>query len=423
MSDDLLPDLIENNDEIPPDPKFNLRDLEDAIIYMISINPFYANLLMQTDLSIWDLKRNKKLRNGAGASVRITKTGRLDIRINPYFFDTLGYKDQALILMHELAHVILGHMTSNRFIDTRQKKVLNVARDLGIHEILTDVKKSERLGNISQTVEGVNKALKKMASEGRLLMQPDESVPQLKNNDTSENYFTTLMKYIPEGEDDEFFGEDDGHDFGEEDTDAAKAAVAQALQKAIANTKNNAGKVPMDAEITLSETMKNKVRWQSVMRRFLGTNIGIDKKTSVNRRNRRNDDITVPGNRKRGNPVIASIVDTSGSMTKEELAQIVAEFVKLEKEGYDIYVIEADTDVKRYYKFIGRKFTGFLGGGGTAYQPAITKAMSYRPDVIMYFGDMDSYDTPADPGVPFLWITTKKQEPPGKFGKVLDISG
>jgi predicted metal-dependent peptidase len=63
----------------------------------------------------------------------------------------------------------------------------------------------------------------------------------------------------------------------------------------------------------------------------------------------------------------------------------------------------------------------FKGRGGTAYQPAITKAVELKVDGIIYMGDADAADTPIDPKKPFLWALVRNSPPPAKFGKVIRI--
>lgn len=416
---------IVDNNPAPTDAHFDLKRLEDAVILMINTSEFYANLLLQTKIKIMDLKNKPKQQLKKTAAVTINKKGEIVIRVNPYFFDKFGPKEHALILMHELAHVILGHLAYR--VKTSKPTIMNIAQDVAIHEILTEIKSSPVLGETCASVESLNEQIDEAVTNGFIKLQSGEQLEKLKHNDTSEEYYRILDRYFPEPEkqdDGEGMDSLDDHDWDDIDEDVARAATAQALNRAISATRENGGTVPQDAILTLERMSKSRVRWQDIMRRYVGSNVNEDKRTSRNRRNRRHDDLNIPGVRKGKTPRAINIIDTSGSMSMTELDQVWAEFVKLEKLGFEVLVIEADCQItKKPYSFSKRSFVNFVGGGGTMYQPAIDEAMKYRPDIIVYFGDMDAADTPKDPKVPFLWLTTKNHKPPGNFGKAIDISG
>ena len=132
-----------------------------------------------------------------------------------------------------------------------------------------------------------------------------------------------------------------------------------------------------------------------------------------------------PGLTKKYKGKIAVCVDTSGSMSDEDLTRCYAEIHKISQTTpVEIVVIEADSNISRVYKFDAKKKPSFSGRGGTAYQPAIDKAVELKVDGIMYLGDMDAFDTPTDPKLPFMWVIVGASEnvkPPANFGKVMHI--
>jgi predicted metal-dependent peptidase len=87
--------------------------------------------------------------------------------------------------------------------------------------------------------------------------------------------------------------------------------------------------------------------------------------------------------------------------------------------GVKITVIEADCAVQNVYEFEAGKTPNFKGRGGTAYSPAIEKAVELKVDGILYCGDFDSADTPENPKKPFLWVGVRNSPPPATFGKVI----
>lgn len=381
-------------------------NIEDAIIKLLSDpkTEFYAHLLMQVKISSSD----KVPTAGVGVT-----SGQVNMYINPKFWESLNLSSQCHIITHEMAHIILGHLYDRGNQYNKDDRMLaNIAMDAAIHEILFELKSAKQLKDMVVTVERLRKELNN---------------PDIKNHETSEYYFNFLKQASDDLKEKikEALKTLDEHGFNdgetEIDSDLGKSLTSALLENAIRKTKEGAGTVPNQAEITLNNLCKSKVNWRAILRRFVGNNSDVDKRLTRSRRNRRNDDINIPGKRKKFNPHVVVCVDTSGSMCGDPLEQVAAELFQLQKLGYEIEVVEADCAVSKHYKFDKRKFKNFTGGGGTAYIPSIEFAKKLGPDVILYLGDMDSSDIPQDPGIPFCWIVVGTQKPPADFGKVVYV--
>jgi predicted metal-dependent peptidase len=381
-------------------------NMEDAIIKLISDpnTEFFAHILMQIRIQV-----STKVPT---AGVTVNKNGVL-MYVNPTFWAGHNLNDQCLLLIHEMAHVILGHLYDRGENYSKDDKMLaNIAMDAAIHEIVTGIKTSKGIGEMVVTVERLRKELKN---------------PDILSNETSEYYFNFLKQQSDKMQDKikELLKTLDEHDFMDDDnidTDFAKSITGSLIDNAMRKTKEGAGNVPQAAEITLNKLNTSKVNWRSILRRYIGSNSDIDKRTSRNRRNRRVNDINVPGTRKKFSPNIVLCVDTSGSMNGDPLEQVAAEMLAMTKMGYDIHVVEADCEVKRHYPFDKRKFTNFIGGGGTYYQSAIDFAVKLKPDVILFLGDGDSADIPTEPkGMPFCWIIIGEGSAPVTWGKHINV--
>ena len=55
------------------------------------------------------------------------------------------------------------------------------------------------------------------------------------------------------------------------------------------------------------------------------------------------------------------------------------------------------------------------------FQPAIDKAMEFKPDGIIYFIDGMPFDKPKKPNRPVLWVLPKGYKNEVKWGKNLEI--
>jgi predicted metal-dependent peptidase len=100
-----------------------------------------------------------------------------------------------------------------------------------------------------------------------------------------------------------------------------------------------------------------------------------------------------------------------------------SEIVDISKNVSEAHLIYADCVVQKVVKIDNKNKIPMerFGAGGTAYSPAITKALGLNCDAILYLGDFDCADKPEDPKKPFLWVGVGNQEPPATFGKVLRL--
>lgn len=100
-------------------------------------------------------------------------------------------------------------------------------------------------------------------------------------------------------------------------------------------------------------------------------------------------------------------IDTSLSMTKQELEEIARQLVVL-SERARVTIAECDVSVARVYPFAGR-IENVVGRGGTDLRPVFAPALLGAHDIdgVVYFTDGDG-PYPKDPApVPTLWVLTK----------------
>jgi predicted metal-dependent peptidase len=100
-------------------------------------------------------------------------------------------------------------------------------------------------------------------------------------------------------------------------------------------------------------------------------------------------------------------IDTSLSMTKQELEEIARQLVVL-SERVHVTIAECDVSVARVYPFAGR-IENVVGRGGTDLRPVFAHSLLGAHDVdgVVYFTDGDG-PFPKEPApVPTLWVLTK----------------
>jgi predicted metal-dependent peptidase len=111
-------------------------------------------------------------------------------------------------------------------------------------------------------------------------------------------------------------------------------------------------------------------------------------------------------------PTLLVAIDTSGSMSKEELSEI-ARHLRLVQAHARMIIVECDVSVRRVYPFAGQLACVF-GRGGTDLRPVFSPELlgEHRPDGVVYFTDGGGpYPVKVAP-VKTLWVLTSD----GPFG-------
>jgi len=120
----------------------------------------------------------------------------------------------------------------------------------------------------------------------------------------------------------------------------------------------------------------------------------------------------LPGWRRIGPGRIGFVLDTSGSISPEELALYTAGVLGiLEETGpEEVVLIQCDARVQHVaYLRAGETFDAIEvhGRGGTLFQPAFDwiADSDFDFNAIVYATDLDCSDEPQDPGLPVIWLT------------------
>ncbi len=109
---------------------------------------------------------------------------------------------------------------------------------------------------------------------------------------------------------------------------------------------------------------------------------------------------------------LAFAIDTSGSMSEEDISKCIREvrgcIGELTPSGS--LIIEADASVQRvielekYDEYVPQKAKG---GGGTDFVPAVKYAEDKNSAILIYFTDMEG-NFGKEPGIPVIWVTENK---------------
>ena len=206
------------------------------------------------------------------------------------------------------------------------------------------------------------------------------------------------------------------------------AALIRVTQKAVAAHR---GSVPAALKTACGTPEEPKIDWRTQLRDLACAVIGnaIDGSTdySYRRPARRQGQygwgsgIRLPG-RVGSPPRIAFIIDTSGSMSSQEIRTGIGEVAGvLGAAGGSALFISADCAVSDMGEVwsVDDAMKLLKGGGGTDFAPAIAEAVRQQVDAIVYFTDGWGSFGP-NPGIPVIWLSTTDATFP--WGTVIKMS-
>lgn len=363
---------------------------------------FYAYFAMKMNVMYSDRVLS------AGVSI----TDKINFYINPEFFNNLEHNQRVELIAHEIEHIVKLHPIRAKELGEEYSHethhVYNLATDAEINEPLKALTK-----DFGITIQRLNE-----------LAEKEKSSVRFDKNDASDVNYWKLKELKQDLKDsgalDKYTTDD--HSTWEEsngNAELAKEIIKETTKKAVENA-GGIGKVPGHLTTALNDLFTSEVNWRQQLRQFF-TNTKYYVYTHSRKRRNRRYGLLVSGRKKDEILSVAVCVDTSGSVSDEELSQFWAEIKAIHKLGTKIIVIEADAEVQNVYEFDDKKVPEFKGRGGTYYQAPITKAMELDVTGIIFFGDGDSADQPIDPGIPFLWALVRSSNPPANFGRVIRV--
>lgn len=332
---------------------------------------------------------------------------------NPLLLCKFTLKEILFIVCHEIDHVVLNHpaemLKSNPQRDPDMFQKFNLAADASVNDrILSEMENEERSflsapkGHISSEALRKMFKLKKLCGlesylyyfekiKGKQLPQNAQQPQRILgtgdcDGDDSEGDIVTIQNC----------GTPEDHEWDAgEDAEEASAAVRELVNAATAIMNDEVrGLIPgFYFEQVKALNAPPVISWQSILKKYVGT-ITSDKRKTRTRLNRRQPtrfDLSGEQDEKTLKIVIA--IDTSASVTSEDVARILNEVLAIiAKRKHLVTVIECDSQVQRVYQLktsndIKKNVTG---RGGTAFTPVIDYVNNdryFRDALLIYFTD------------------------------------
>lgn len=331
----------------------------------------------------------------------VSKSGiSVQLAINPDFASSLSQNHLIGLLKHELLHVAFGHLSI--FTEFDDRKLFNIAADLEINQYIDDGYLPE--GGITLDTFPELKLPVKAGTVYyyKLLQQAknDNTSPSLNNllnqMDGSTPYDHSLWKEFEDSSDAE-------KKLIKSQIEHQMKEVAESIQKA-------RGTIPgelFDIIKRINTVEPPKFDWKGYLRRFVGNSTIIYTKKLKRKYNKRY--VENPGLKiKRKNHVLVAI-DTSGSVSRNELVEFMQEIYHIHKTGHKITVAQCDTEIKSIEDFNPKKDIDILGRGGTDFQPVIDHFNQNKYTALIYLTDGEC-NAPDNCPKNTLWVLSSRSK-------------
>jgi predicted metal-dependent peptidase len=383
--------------------------------------------------------------------------------VNPDYYSKQETNTKIAILKHELLHIAFQHLTM--FGDYEDKRLLNVAADLEINQYISKEMKGETWEGLDIDENGYFKGVPLPLKAGTRvyydLLQKELDEYDKNNSDQSmsgqgqgqsdDNDSNSNGEGQSDGQGQGKGGSGDGKEgfaewfrnggAGEEHTlweefenlsEAEKKLIQKQidhqLKEAAEQTQRSRGTIPgelSDYVNGLFEKQEAVLDWKQYLRRFGTRSMKIETKKTRKKPNVRfgsGPAIKIKPKRK---TLVA--IDTSGSVSQEDLIEFFNEIDNIHKTGTSVTIMECDSYVHRTYEYEGKKDVLRVSGrGGTSFQPVMDEIFKSpgKYQNLIYLTDLYCEPPARVPLVPILWVVcsngteSNKENFPGSVIKI-----
>ncbi len=398
-----------------------LTKLAAARTRLVMERPFLGALVMHLPLT------------PAGDWCTTTGTDARAFYFNPQFIENLSLAQTQFVLAHEAMHCAMGHPHRRQY---RSRRRWDVACDHAVNLILIE--------------EGMKPPLHGILADQNYMTLSAEEIYPLIPEDTTEESFdhhlfdsddeTSGKPESDERQDESDSGESqgqgrEGEGQGEKRRDGGGEAgqppepLSQSEREknaeqwknrlaAAAQAARQAGKLSQSLLRLVDGLLAPSLPWRALLARFFAINQRDD--YSWRRPSRREGDALLPRLSSEGIDVIAAI-DTSGSITDEELRAFAGELDALKSlVRARLTLLACDRCIAEGGPLEFEPWDtlqlpeGLVGGGGTDFRPVFdwVEREGRSPNLLVYFTDAEGDFPTLPPAYPVVWLVKGKAPVP-----------
>lgn len=335
-----------------------------------------------------------RLKIEAGKLFPVTWTDGKVLGYNPDGLKKLTRQEAIFLAAHETLHVCSGHCLPHN----RQGKDLDLYNQAGDYWINAQLKKA----NIGVMPEG---GLYDPKYDDHKTWDTERIYRDLKEKEQKSGKKTPKCVWCKI----EDTKNPDGSNLSKAEEEAEQVEIDQSNIEA-EKLAISCGKGTGTEEVIVNKTKNPPVDCWERLRRFVSKSVTPNGLTwSKPNKRYMMEDLYLPGQLKEGLGTVVLCIDTSGSITQDQLDSDAAhtKHILSQYHPQEIIVIYCDDEIKKT-EFYG-PYDDFVlkahGRGGTDFNPPFDwlKENNIKPDCLIYFTDLEGPSPQEDPGYPTLW--------------------
>ncbi len=377
------------------------EEISRCIIQMLFKEPFFNHLLSGLVRVVSD--------EVPTAAVGFSGTN-INLLVNENFFlkELRSQSNRVAVIKHEALHLLFKHLFRTD-IKNYEPTLFNIAADLVVNQFIGSWKLPEGAVTLNtfpdlgleqnQTLEWYYEKLSKLQNNG------ENTAPK------SSEALSKIMGEKEQKRGDHSKWGTPSTAKGQIDSNGAETELDRIIIQARDRTPAKYwGTIPGEINNLIDILIENrrpKVDWRRTLRIFSSNSRRTYIFSTMHRISKRYG--TRPGIKVKQFQKVAVAIDTSGSVSDDDIAVFFTEIHAMYKSGAEILVIECDTEVGKSYKYNGRLPTEVSGRGGTVFDPVFKFLRNNRLthyDGCIYLTDGYAEEPTIKPPCPLLWVIT-----------------
>ena len=370
--------------------------IQDIILELLLTHPFYGYVASQ--LTVVESDTIDEIEMIYGPTVKLI--------YNKEWYSQLPFKHKKGLVIHQLLHLIFLHPFRQ---EGHKPFVWSVACDMAVNSFIND----DMLFEDAITVKKIAERLKAL-------------IPEKKS---AEFYYDFILNveecFAFSGSDKDVVVATESHlplkadQFSDNNMDKTQQKAFESQLVQTFEECSISDELPPSIEVSLNTTYEEyRIKWRTVLKRFLIGKGRMNKRKSYKRQSRRFENL--PGTKRSTGVRVLLAIDESGSISNSLVESFHHELKQLNRIiGADIWVTRFDTECmepEQISKFM--KKPDRLKNGGTDFRPIFELADAMKMHQVIVFTDGDG-EVPSEVNAKVLWVLTKGNENPSTFGHVI----
>lgn len=332
--------------------------------------------------------------------------------INPEFWQSLNEKQKKGLLQHELMHIAFFHLTEYNHL--KDHKLANIAQDIEINQKIPDeylppdgctLEKFINDGYDLSPNEGTNiyydKLFKDNSNSGNLMNAINKAIENgtMKTEGQGQNNMQ-----VPDHKWDEF------ENLGEAEKKLIDKQLEVMLTEVAEQVTKMRGTIPREVQQRLDELKKinpPKFNWKAYLRRYIGNSSKSSMRKTKRKQSKRFELDFGLKVQEFSNILIA--IDSSASVSDDEIYEFMNEIHHMYKCGHDFTLIFADTSMQDPIKYRPSLPIVIKKRGGTDFNPVVNYYLQHRKKytTLIYLTDGEA-PAPNAAVKNILWVLSTK---------------